>query len=206
MGKVLYLGTDLSYSAEGKEVIHYPVIRVVPKNIQIENISKFTHFILTSKNAVEILCSYEEKIENYLQGKCLSIGPATTKALQSFGIDPFLEAKNCSQEGLIEEISSLSWEGAYICYPRSSLARPFLAEYLQQQKIAHQVVDLYDTVYQMPYVIHSFDDIEEVVFTSSSTVKGFFRIFTTFPPGVKWKFQGPITEATFWEKMKRCNY
>lgn len=206
MGKLLYLGTDPCFNLEDKEVIYYPVIRIAPRDLKLKDLSNITHHIITSKNTVEVLFSLDKDIGRHLQGKCFSIGPATTEALKRRGVELFLEAKVCSQEGIIEEMKRYNWKDAYIFYPRSSLARPLLVEYLQREQIAHEVVDLYDTVYQMPYWIESFTEIEEIIFTSPSTVEGFFRIYGNFPVGVRWKLQGPVTEAAFWEKMRHCNY
>ncbi len=213
MKKVLYLGTDKTFFLEGCEVIHYPVILLIPKTLQDENLQRclkklplFTHCFLTSKNAVEILFTLSLDALEALREKCISIGPATTLALQKRGITPLWEAKRSSQEGMIEEMQKYSWEDAYIFYPRSSLARSCLSSYLDKTRIAYEALDLYDTVCQVPQPIPSLEDIEEIIFTSPSTVEGFFRVFSKVPKEKKIRFQGSITEDAFYRifsKTKR---
>lgn len=204
MKKVLYLGTDQAFTLDGYEVIHYPVILLIPKTIQdekvqdcLKNLQLFTHCFITSKNAVEILFSLSLDVLEKLQKKCVSIGPATSMALRKKGIIPLWEASLSSQEGVIEEMKKYSWKDAYIFYPRSSLARPLLASYLIQEKISYEALDLYDTVFQTPYPIPSLEDIQEIIFTSPSTVEGFFRIFPNMSEGKKLRFQGAVTEDAF---------
>ncbi|MES2200112.1 MAG: uroporphyrinogen-III synthase [Chlamydiota bacterium] len=205
MRKVLYLGTDRNFSLEGCEVIHYPVILLVPKSIHDEKVqsclkklSLFTHCFLTSKNAVDILFTLSVEALESLREKCISIGPATSAALQKRGIVPLWEAAISSQEGMIEEMQKYSWENAYIFYPRSSLARSCLASCLDYKKITYEALDLYDTRCRDVKPTFSLEEIDEIIFTSPSTVKGFFKIFSKLPEGKKLRFQGPITEEAFY--------
>lgn len=210
MKKVLYLGTDSTFALEGCEVIHYPVILLIPRSFQeakiqscLKKLSLFTHCFLTSKNAVEILFTLSVDALETLREKCISIGPATSLALKKRGISPLWESAVSSQEGMIEEMKKYSWKEAYIFYPRSSLARSCLSSYLDQEKIAYEALDLYDTVWQEPRPIPSLEEVDEIIFTSPSTVEGFFRVFSKIPEGKKLTFQGPITEEAFYRVFSR---
>lgn len=208
MKKVLYLGTDSSSFSSEPDLLHYPVIRLVPKSLDDEHlvfcfskIKAFSHFFFTSKNAVDLFfaaCSHFcLPAEDLLQEKCVSIGPVTSKALEIRGVKPLWEAAIHTQEGIIEDMQKYSWKDSYILYPRSSLARPLMAEYLSNQSIVFEALDLYDTVLQAEVPIPDLQSIKEIVFTSPSTVKGFFQIFKKIPDGVKVSFQGAITEKAF---------
>lgn len=208
MSKLLYLGTSLEFFSSDKEVIHYPVIRLIPKSAEEERVvfclnklSSFSHVLFTSKNAVEILWDLCHQLaidpRSSLQGKCISIGPGTSTVLRSKGIEPLLEALQSTQEGMIASLEGKML--ADVFYPRSSLARPFLSNYLMEKNITHELLDLYDTVYQEPIPKPSLEEIEEIVFTSPSTVDGFFKIFEQIPEGIKVSFQGPVTERCFLE-------
>ena len=214
MRQVLYLGTDPSSFVREPDLLHYPVIRLIPKKLEDQHlifcfasIKNFSHFCFTSKNAVELFFSFSKQfdlpIENILREKCISIGPVTTKALEVRGIKPLWEASIHTQEGVIEEMNKLSWEEAYILYPRSSLARPLLASYLSQRSIAFEALDLYDTVSQVLEPIPDLHNVKEIVFTSPSTVEGFFQIFEKIPADIKLSFQGPITEKAFHVRKAR---
>ncbi len=204
MKRILYLGTDSGFVVEGCEVIHYPVIRLVPRIFSEEERIRYSevlrscsHCFFTSKNAVSIFFSTFPEAWEQLKKKSISIGPVTTKALQEKGISPLWEAVDFSQEGLIEEMQKHSWEGAYIFYPRSSLARPLLLNYLQNNKIACEVLDLYDTLPQMLTPVPCLEEIDEILFTSPSTIKAFFAIFPSIPDRIKTAFQGSVTKKAF---------
>lgn len=210
MRKVLYLGTDKTFAMEGCEIIYYPVIFLLPRSPQDEKVksclkklSSYTHCFLTSKNAVEILFTLSEDAVEVLSKKCISIGPATSAALRKRGITPVWEAAISSQEGIIEEMAKYSWENAYIFYPRSSLARSCLSSYLQYKNISYEVLDLYDTLYQAPHPVPSLEEVDEIIFTSPSTVLGFFKAFTELPKGKKVSFQGPVTEKAFYSIIRK---
>lgn len=209
MQKILYLGTDETFAIDGYEVIHYPVITLIPRSFEeektqdcLKKLPVFTHVFFTSKNAVDIFFNLASEAIKILEKKCVSIGPATTAALQKRGITPLWEAALSSQEGIIEEMKKYSWDKAYIFYPRSSLARSVLSSYLEDSKIAYEALDLYDTVCQAKAPMPCLEEIDEIFFTSPSTVEGFFKIFPLIPLGKKIRFQGAVTEASF--NSKTC--
>lgn len=208
MKKILYLGTDLSFFSTTKPVIHYPVIFLSAKSSQddrvqfcLKQLNEFTHCLCTSKNSVRLLFSLSRELfldpVESLRGKCLSIGPSTSQVLRENGVEPLKESSLSTQEGMIEEIGPVLLGSSYVFYPRSSRARPFLSSYLQNLKIRHEVLDLYDTLFQVPVPIPSLEEIEEIVFTSPSTVEGFFNIYSSIPEGIKITFQGPVTQEAY---------
>lgn len=211
--KILYLGTSPSNFSSEEEVLHYPVIRLVPKSIQEERVrfclsrlSLFSHCLLTSKNSVEILWDLCLQLSlnptAYLQDKCISIGPMTSDALRRKKVEPILQSLESTQEGLIDSLQGIFMKEAYVLYPRSSLARSILSRYLAERGIAHEVLDLYDTVYQALDPKPSLDQIKEIVFTSPSTVEGFFKVFDKIPKGMRISFQGLVTQQFFADKFK----
>ncbi len=212
MSKLLYLGTSLEFFSSDKAVIHYPVIRLIPKSIKEERVlfclNKlffFSHVLFTSKNTVEILWDLCHQLaidpSSSLQGKCISIGPSTSAVLRSKGVEPLLEALESTQEGIIASLEGKRLKDVF--YPRSSLARPLLSKYLIEKNITHELLDLYDTFYQEPTPKPSLEELGEIVFTSPSTVDGFFKIFEKIPEGIKVSFQGPVTERYFYETLDR---
>ncbi len=214
MKKILYLGTSPSNYSCKENLIHYPVIRLIPKSIDekrvlfcLRNLDSFSHCILTSKNSVEILWDLCLQLSlepaSSLQGKCISIGAITSDSLSRRGVVPAWQALEASQEGLIESFQGRFEKGAYVLYPRSSLARPFLNQYLIENNISHETLDLYDIVYQAPTPKPLLNEIKEIVFTSPSTVEGFFRAFQEIPKNVRISFQGPVTKFFFTENFSR---
>lgn len=184
----LYLGTE---PCEG--TIHYPVIKIVPLEVspqQWEAFPTFTHILFTSKNSVKLL-SYLD-----LQRKqMLAIGQKTASALIQAGYTPSAVAKIETQEGMIDLLKMQDMKEANVLYPRSAIARKCLEQFLAQQGIRHQIWDLYTTVFQKPLPLPDLNLVDEIIFTSPSTVRGFIEAFGPLPLDKKLTCIGPITQA-----------
>ena len=187
---ILHLGLDPAACSSKGRIYHYPVIRTEPIAEGMEELDRVlpscTHVIVTSKTAASLLPSLEGKT-------VLAIGTKTADAIR--GIKPLI-APFAEQEGIVELLESLDLSNARICYPRSSLARPFLTDYLHKKKIPSHVIDLYETVLQQPGAAPSLDEIDEIVFTSPSCAEGFRRIYgEILPHGKKITVQGRVTAS-----------
>lgn len=187
---ILYLGTH----PPSKDVIHYPIIKIVPKAIPQHLLDeKYTHVIFTSKNAVD-LCNID------LAGKTvIAIGRATAERLK--GCVPLVPEEE-TQEGIVELLRPLDLDDAYFFLPRSSLARKTLDNFFRKREIRYQTCDLYDTVTQKLEPLPNLDEIDEIVFTSPSTVRAFVEIFSEIPKNKKLTCQGPITEEALYSLNK----
>lgn len=210
MKTILYLGTDPSYFPEEGNVIHYPIIRIQPRSFDdpelkraLDDLSDYTHLIFTSKNAVRIFFEHAKALHadlSFLKEKTfLAVGTVTADHLSKEGFTPAIIAKEETQEGLIEELASLDLEDAYVFLPRSSLSRPVLIDFLQKRVIRHQACDLYDTLAHAIEPRPDLNMIDEIVFTSPSTVEAFYSLFGFIPKEKKLVVSGPITE----EALKR---
>jgi len=65
--------------------------------------------------------------------------------------------------------------------------------------VRHQVCDLYQTVFQKPGPLPDLSKVDEIIFTSPSTIKGFIAAFGAIPTNKKLTCMGPITE----EELKK---
>jgi uroporphyrinogen-III synthase len=197
----LYLGTDPE-NCEFKDLVHYPIIKTIPLEIPShiwEDFADYTHILLTSKNAVAIFLS-QLKDQSLLKNKqIIAIGKSTAAKLTQEGFAPHQIAEDESQEGIINLLKRQDLHDAYIFYPRSTLARKKLEHYMISKGIRHQICDLYETVFQKPEPSPDFSKIDEIIFTSPSTVKGFIAAFGSIPPNTKLTCIGPITE----EELKK---
>jgi uroporphyrinogen-III synthase len=148
---------------------------------------------------VEIFCGLlkEKKIsERVLHSKrWVSIGEVTTKRLALFGVTSNLTSKVSTQEGLVDCLKELDMKGSYVLLPKSSLSRPVLSSYLKEERISHALVDLYDTVVNTSLTPIDLLEIDEIVFTSPSTVRAFFSYGMTVPENIHLTAIGPITQA-----------
>jgi uroporphyrinogen-III synthase len=213
MKKTLYLGTSLPKNLEEKGAIHYPVLKLIPKLLGevedlLSHLSDFSYVLFTSKNAVQIFFTFCEKLSIHpnscLEKRCLSIGPSTTKALREKNIDPIQEATICTQEGMWQMIErDFCLKKGRFLYPRSSLARPFLLSQFYHFQIDCTPLDLYDVAFQKPRDLPPWEEIEKIIFTSPSTIEGFFHFFPKkIPSHIQVVFQGPITEQAFYRNFK----
>lgn len=216
MQRILYLGTDPIQFESAKKpkahVIHYPVIKIVPRSIHnpelkaaYDDLDEFTHLLFTSKNAVRVffqhLAEIGKPVSNFHGKTLIAIGAVTAAHLQAQGLAPALVAEDESQEGVVELLNPIDLDEAYIFMPRSSLSRPILANFFKQRQIRHQACDLYDTVPCRPEPQPDLDQIDEIVFTSPSTVEAFLTIYGKLPRGKKLLAIGPITEQALLKQL-----
>ena len=178
---------------------HFPLIQILPRqkiqeDIQwaLQEFSKFTHLIFGSQIAVELFLSLQPDV----QGKiALAVGNATAQCLINKGFAEVLVAEQEQTEGIIELLKLLDLKNAYILWPHSLLSRPLLKTYLEKQRIHHHSCMLYDTVsVKNPPSLHC---VDEIFFTSPSTVEAFASHFSAIPQGVVVHCIGPITQARF---------
>jgi uroporphyrinogen-III synthase len=209
MKTVLYLGTDpIHFAQHGQfdgHLIHYPVIEIVPKSLHelqikmaYDDFSNYTHLILTSKNAVHIFLQHLKELKisvECLSNKTLiSIGSVTAAHLKAYGVICHHVAEQESQEGVISLLNHLDMDDAYVFLPRSALSRPVLTQYFKEREIRFQACDLYDTKTSRRSPVPDLAQVDEIVFTSPSTVKGFLEVFGPLPRDKKLLAIGPITE------------
>ncbi len=195
MQKVLYLGTDPENYQHIEGLVHYPIIKTVPLEVPshlLDDFPDYTHILFTSKNAVAI---FFQAFKGSLEKKqIVAIGKSTAAKLEQEGHTLHLVASQESQEGVIDLLRTQDLSDAYIFYPRSSLARKNLENFMIQRGIRHQICDLYTTVFQKPEPLPDLAQFDEIIFTSPSTVKAFLTAFGFIPQDKKLICIGPITE------------
>jgi uroporphyrinogen-III synthase len=212
MKTILYLGTDPSYFFANGNVLHYPIIHISAKSSSDQNIKKafdalieYSHIIFTSKNAVRVFFEiFDQRKDDYeilKQKKIISIGRVTSDFLLKKKIIPFLQAEEETQEGIIEKLSHEDLSHAYIFFPRSSRSRPVLLDFLQNHAIHHVACDLYDTIPQFFEPYPDLKKIDEIVFTSPSTVEAFFSLYGYIPKEKKLTVVGPVTEEALKKRL-----
>ncbi len=188
----LYLGTDPSHT---ENLIHYPVIRIVAREILPhiwDDFPDYTHILFTSKNSVSL---FFQKLSSSIHDKqIIAIGQSTAARLRTYGMEPDFIAVEESQEGVIAVLKLQDLSDAYILYPRSSLARKNLEHFFIQRSIRHQICDLYDTHLQKPEPIPDLSEVDEIIFTSPTTVRGFLAVFGQIPRDKKLTCIGKVTE------------
>lgn len=115
----------------------------------------------------------------------MSVGPKTTVALEAEGIKVNHQPTTFSSVGVGEEFTKINAVGKKAIVPRSGASTPFLKELLSKIGIVVLEVHLYDvctfrdtTQWNGFRELFSQDKVDGVVFTSASSVRGFFDIMS----------------------------
>lgn len=188
--KVLHLGLTPNSSSPYRKVIHYPIIKIVPRTFDITNIHEFTHIIFTSKSAVQIFFDCLEKPSLIQNKNIIAVGRATAEKIQEYGISVDITAKQESSEGIIEKLKTLELRNAYLLWPHSALSRDLIPKFFAKENIKFQECILYNTVPNKPGPLPDFD---EIIFTSPSTVDAFVKFFGELPKNKTLTPIGPVT-------------
>ena len=97
-------------------------------------------------------------------------------------------------EGVIALLERLKPKSVF--YPRSSLSRPLITDYLQKRAIPFEAPIAYDTYPNKPYELHNLDCMDEILFTSPSTVDAYIELFGPLPTDKILTPIGPVTAKT----------
>jgi uroporphyrinogen-III synthase len=211
MRTTLYLGTDpTQFESEGRaqgHLIHYPIIKIVPRTADhpeikqaFDAMGEYTHLLFTSKNAVKVF--FENFKGSDLKSKTvIAIGQVTAAHLAAQGLLPQFTAEEETQEGVVKLLETLDLKDAYFFLPRSSLSRPVLVHFFESRNVRFVACDLYDTVTQELLPRPDLEKVDEIIFTSPSTVKAFMEIFKKLPAGKKLLAVGPVTQEALKQQL-----
>jgi uroporphyrinogen III methyltransferase / synthase len=173
----------------GAEAIEFPTIVIKKKGDlsklakAIDNLNQYEWLIFTSQNAVDIF--FDAVREKAKDARCLSglkiaaIGPATAKKLAAYFIVPDLVPSEYIAEEIINAMKQIGIKDKRILLPCAAEARPALKDGLTDLGAKVDRIELYDTMIPNDIPEDALSDIalaDMITFTSSSTVKNFFKI------------------------------
>lgn len=205
--KILYLGLELPKTLKNKNALHYPIIKIIPYpldthevQITFRKIPSYTHIVFTSKSAVHIffqyLPSFGFTLEHLRDKDFVAVGQATADLIGEHGIQASIVPLEETAEGIVRELRSLPLEQAHIFWPHSALSRPILKDFFEQHSLHYTECILYETHPQRPSVpAPDLSQIDEIVFTSPSTVNAFIEIFGQLPKDKHLTAIGPVTQT-----------
>jgi len=183
----------------GATPIPLPTIELVSKGEKIveeflESIKEYNpdYSVFMSSKAVKLLFDVAKNVGKFEQLQLavantivMSVGPKTTAALESEGIKVNHQPTTYSSVGVGEEFTTLHAVGKKVIVPRSGASTPFLKELLNKIGIDVLEIHLYDvcafrdtTQWNGFRELFSQNKIDGVVFTSASSVRGFFDIMS----------------------------
>lgn len=202
---ILYLGTNPEKYRMLGNIIHLPMIDIVKKQFSpqeyrnlVESLEKYQLVILTSRFAVkyfmEIIGQEGYSIVNLGFIDFAAVGQDTAKELRSYRIDPKVIASVETSEGLLANLlKEYNLKDKKILFPRSALPNPYLMDELKKRGAEVTELTVYDNKKPTKADI-SFEHVDQVFFTSPSTVKNFLEDYGTIPSHWKILCKGAPTQ------------
>ena len=207
----------------GAEIIYFPTIEFIDPDdtsvidSAINSLDSYDWIIFTSVNAVRF---FFKRLEHHsldagaIEGiKVGVVGPKTASVLKNIDVAIDLVPEDYRAEGLISGLTKTGIAGKKILLPRAFVGREVLPVTLRKNGADLTVAPIYKTVApsdaDVPGLMKIFAGGGEIVltFTSGSTVKNFFKMFTkeqieSFIDRVKIAAISPVTANI----VKRMGY
>ncbi len=203
--------------AYGAEVISCPTIQIQSMadsdamRSAIAELSNMDWVVFTSVNGVEAffetLYTQNKDTRAFHHTRIAAIGPSTASRLQAYGIRADLTPTEFVAEALLEAMKNYgSLQDKRVLLPRSDLARPALSEGLREagadvrEVVAYKTSERADVSKELLETLQN-EKVDLIVFTSSSTVRGFVNAIpaelrAALLPRLKAASIGPITTST----------
>ncbi len=191
---VLILGNHPQKYSRLGNIVHRRIIDCVPiddytkADSVFKNICHFDWIVFTSVNGAkylfERLYAIGKDARAISNTKIAAIGRTTAMRLKEFGITADMVPQNESSAGLLEEFAKLNMENKKVLLPQSEIASAELPDGLMAMQADIEQVPVYKTVGIDPGPI-DFDYIDQILFTSGSTVLAFVKRFGQVRDGIK---------------------
>ena len=192
--RILILGTHPEIYLNLGTIVHRQLIECVAvddytdADKQIENLDAFNWIVFTSANGIRhFFARLKAKgldCRALANTKIAVIGKTTGETLTEYGINADLCSKVQSSKGLLEAFADIDITGKAILLPQAEVASQVLPDGLQRMGADVTKMPVYRTIEkQCPDV--DFDYIDQVLFTSGSSVRAFVKRFGKVPENVK---------------------
>ncbi|NQT02404.1 MAG: uroporphyrinogen-III C-methyltransferase [Planctomycetes bacterium] len=175
-------------------IIHRPLIKSVPLDdyTQADKVFKrlntFDWIVFTSTNGVEFFFQRLNAIglDTRVIGttKVAAIGKTTAEKLKTFGVLVDMQPNLESSTGLLEEFKKASVKGKSILLVRPKVGSSMLLDDLADADAAVEAVVVYRNVDIEPEET-DFNFIDQILFTSGSTIRAFLKIYGFVPDGIQ---------------------
>jgi len=192
--RILLPGTHPEKYQHLGTIIHRPMIKLVPiedytaADAVLKDLSPYDWIVFTSTNGVkyffERLGAIGLDARSLHSNKVAAIGSTTAEMLRGFGIRADMQPKLESSAGLLGEFEKVGIEGKKILLVKPEVGSPVLYDKLTAAGAEVEVVVVYKNIDIEPEPV-DFDYIDQLLFTSASTVRVFMRRFGSVPAGLK---------------------
>ena len=191
---VLILGNYPQRYQRLGNIVHRRIIDCVPLDDYsalkpiLEKIDTFNWIAFTSANGVrnffEQLYLTGKDTRSLAKTKIAVIGKTTSNSLKQFGISADVVPEDESSKGMLEEFSKLDMNNKKVLLPQSEIASEELPNGLLGMQAEIEKAAVYKTIDTDPGEI-DFDYIDQILFTSGSTVRAFIKRFGKVPKHIK---------------------
>lgn len=202
--KILFTGISEERFFEEGIIFHVPMVKIIPLDdySELKNYvrrvadKEFDWVVFCSRYGVLYFfkCLYEMKMDSRILSKIKisAIGMSTANALRNYGIIPDIVPENESSEGLLEVFKDV--ERGKIFMPRSDLSDKGLGDGFKRLGFEVEECVAYRNIMPEDLPDIDFSLIDEIIFTSPSTVRNFVKRYGEIPKNVSIRCIGPKTE------------
>ena len=192
--RILFPGTHPNKYRHLGVIVHRPLIKSVPLDDYtqadkvLKRLNTFDWIVFTSTNGVEFFFQRLNAISLDTReigtAKIAAIGKTTAEKLKTFGVLADMQPKLESSIGLLEEFNKISVKDKIILLVRPKVGSIMLFDGLVDTKASIEAVLVYRNVDMEPEET-DFDFIDQILFTSGSTIRAFVKIYGSVPDGIK---------------------
>lgn len=175
-------------------IVHRPLIKLVPVEdfSQADRVLKkcdvFDWLIFTSTNGVKFFFERLNALGLDTRAigsvKVAAIGKTTAEKLKTFGVLSDMQPRSESSAGLLEEFEKTGVKDKRILLVRPKVGSSKLVDGLADAGAVVETVVVYRNVDIEPEETH-FEFIDQILFTSGSTVRAFLKRYGSVPPHIK---------------------
>lgn len=202
--RILFPGTSPEKYRHLGTIVHRPLIKLVAIEDYSEadgilgRLNDYDWVVFTSRNGVryffERLNVLGLDARAFGPAKVAVIGATTAAELKSYGILADIQPENETSAGLLDEFRGISVGKKRILLVRPEVGPDTLPQGLAGLGAICEQVAVYLNVEVEPDEV-DFDFIDQVLFTSGSTVRAYVKHFGTVPGGIRVLCLGPPTLA-----------
>lgn len=175
-------------------IVHRPLIKSVPledytqADRVLKRLNAFDWIVFTSTNGVNFLFQRLNAINLDTRAvgttKVSAIGKTTAEKLKTFGVLADMQPKLESSVGLLEEFQKVSVKDKRILLVRPKVGSSMLLDGLADVGAIVETVVVYRNVDIEPEET-DFAFIDQILFTSGSTIRAFLKRYGSVPAGIK---------------------
>lgn len=192
--RILMLGTHPEKYIHLGTIVHRQLIECVElddytdPDKQIENLDAFNWIVFTSANGLRhFFARLKAKgldCRALANSKIAVIGATTAETLAEYGINADLCSDIQSSKGLLEAFSGIDINGKAMLLPQAEVSSDVLPKGLEEMGADVVIMPIYKTIERECDDV-DFDYIDQVLFSSGSSVRAFVKRFGKVPENVK---------------------